>query len=228
MANKKTTQTTEQSQPAEPTNPSVTEVAAPTRGVLVDVHKGDQLRIEDRDGSTATFACTMTVTKVGKDRVYCGSTAFCKDNGQKIGGNDHMFGIPAGQEGKGASKPEKTAKTKAPDKPEKKLSALDATSKVLVEAGQPMNCQDLIKAMAEKGYWTSSGGKTPHATLYAAILREITTKGADARVTKENCPKAIPACLTPCNREEFVAVLPGSERDRAVNSTGAVNPRVQL
>jgi hypothetical protein len=47
-----------------------------------------------------------------------------------------------------------------------------------------MNCQDLVKGMAEKGYWTSPGGLTPHATLYSAILRELKAKGADARFRK--------------------------------------------
>ena len=42
----------------------------------------------------------------------------------------------------------------------------------------------MIKAMAEKGYWTSPGGKTPAATLYSAILRELQTKGKDARFKK--------------------------------------------
>jgi hypothetical protein len=42
----------------------------------------------------------------------------------------------------------------------------------------------MIKAMGEKGYWTSPGGKTPHATLYSAILREIQNKGNDARFKK--------------------------------------------
>ena len=47
-----------------------------------------------------------------------------------------------------------------------------------------MNCQEMIDAMAAKGYWTSPGGKTPAATLYSAILRELATKGADARFAK--------------------------------------------
>jgi hypothetical protein len=74
---------------------------------------------------------------------------------------------------------------KAEKKPKghKKLSALDAAAKVLAEAGQPMNCQEMISAMARKGYWTSPGGKTPAATLYSAILRELTVKG-DARFVK--------------------------------------------
>jgi hypothetical protein len=55
---------------------------------------------------------------------------------------------------------------------------------VLEEAGQPMNCQELIKAMAAKGFWTSPAGRTPAATLYSAILRELKTKGSQARFQK--------------------------------------------
>ena len=32
---------------------------------------------------------------------------------------------------------------------------------------EPMNAKEMIEAMAAKGYWTSPGGKTPHATLYS-------------------------------------------------------------
>jgi len=55
---------------------------------------------------------------------------------------------------------------------------------VLSETGQAMTCQELIAAMSAKGYWTSPGGKTPQATLYSAILREITTKGTNSRFRK--------------------------------------------
>ena len=55
---------------------------------------------------------------------------------------------------------------------------------MLAEAKEPMTCQEMIKVMADKGYWTSPGGKTPDATLYSALQREITTKGAQARFVK--------------------------------------------
>ena len=77
----------------------------------------------------------------------------------------------------------KPAKTKAEAKP-KKLGCLDAAAKVLGETGQAMTCQEMIDAMATKGYWTSPNGKTPAGTLYAAILREITTKAKESRFTK--------------------------------------------
>jgi hypothetical protein len=79
--------------------------------------------------------------------------------------------------------PPKVAKPDPEPKP-KKLSALDAAAKVLVESTQPMTTREMIDAIATKGYWTSPGGKTPHATLYSAILREITAKGAAARFAK--------------------------------------------
>jgi hypothetical protein len=66
----------------------------------------------------------------------------------------------------------------------RKLSALDAAAKVLGEAGTPMNCKQLIETMAAKGYWTTPGGRTPSATLYSAILKEVTTKGKESRFVK--------------------------------------------
>jgi hypothetical protein len=72
----------------------------------------------------------------------------------------------------------------AEDGKEKKLSALDAAAKVLAETDTAMTCQELISAMAAKGYWSSPGGRTPQSTLYSAMLREITTKGANSRFQK--------------------------------------------
>ena len=47
-----------------------------------------------------------------------------------------------------------------------------------------MNCRELLKTIAEIGYWTSPGGKTPWATLYSAMVREMGAKGKDARFKK--------------------------------------------
>jgi hypothetical protein len=78
-------------------------------------------------------------------------------------------------------------KKKATDKsatPAKKTSQIQAALQVLAMSKEPMNCQAMVEAMSAQGLWTSPGGKTPHATLYAAILREINTKGNDARFRK--------------------------------------------
>ena len=74
----------------------------------------------------------------------------------------------------------KTGKEKKP----KRVSALAAAAQVLAKAGTAMRAKELIAAMAEQGLWKSPGGKTPHATLYAAMLREIGAKGGAARFTK--------------------------------------------
>jgi HB1, ASXL, restriction endonuclease HTH domain len=77
----------------------------------------------------------------------------------------------------------KTPKAAKPAKP-KKVSALDTAARVLTESGTPMTTKEMVEAMAAKGYWTSPGGQTPHATLYSAILRELAAKGKDARFKK--------------------------------------------
>ena len=66
----------------------------------------------------------------------------------------------------------------------KKYSALDAAVLVLRASGQPLSCPELIAHMTAKGYWTSPKGKTPSATLYAALLRELKRKGDAARFVK--------------------------------------------
>jgi hypothetical protein len=46
-----------------------------------------------------------------------------------------------------------------------------------------MRCKGIVEQAIAKGLWSTSG-KTPHATLYAAIIREIADKGKDARFEK--------------------------------------------
>ena len=82
-------------------------------------------------------------------------------------------------------KPNKPKRAKAAKEPKaKRVSGLDAAAKVLAESGQPMTAKELVEAAAAKGLWKSPGGKTPHATVYSAILREIATKGAESRFKK--------------------------------------------
>lgn len=73
---------------------------------------------------------------------------------------------------------------KATKKSDGKMSAIDAAAKVLAESGTAMTTAEMILAMSLKGYWTSPGGKTPAATLYSSILREVATKGEQARFVK--------------------------------------------
>jgi len=75
---------------------------------------------------------------------------------------------------------------KARKKAERKdgtMSGLDAAAKVLADAGGPLNCKTIVERAIEKGLW-KSGGKTPSATVYAAIIREIAKKGDASRFSK--------------------------------------------
>lgn len=74
--------------------------------------------------------------------------------------------------------------TKSKKSNAKKLSQIDAAIQVLTKGGEPMNCKAMVAAMQKQRLWKSPGGATPDATLYASILREIKTRGKDARFKK--------------------------------------------
>lgn len=82
---------------------------------------------------------------------------------------------------KKATKPAKAAKPAKEAKP-KKLSCLDAAAQIIGK--DPVGCADLIAEMAQRKLWTSPNGKTPEASLYAAIIREISAKKSEARFRK--------------------------------------------
>jgi hypothetical protein len=97
---------------------------------------------------------------------------------------------PVGDVGTGAATSPKAAdepkvKTKrAKGEPRaKRPSGLDAAATVLAEAGTPLNTKEMVERMLATGMWTT-GGKTPAATIYAAIIREIAAKGDQARFRK--------------------------------------------
>jgi hypothetical protein len=140
---------------------------------------------------SARFNPDEEVSVVGKNVVRANRSK----SGKKAPGKGKGETKPKAEqaEGKGAKlepekgKPEHDKATKVKARKatgEKKMSALDAAAKVLGESGLAMNCQEMIKAMSEKGYWQSPGGLTPHATLYSAILRELKAKGGEARFRK--------------------------------------------
>ena len=129
------------------------------------------LKDEENDMSkTATKAKKTTKPKGAKAKAI-----------EKTLANDPALGL--------VTKEPKTARKPTASKPAKsdgKLGCLDAAAKVLGEKKEPMTTKEMIEAMAAKGYWSSPNGQTPAATLYSAILREIKTKGKDARFKKQD------------------------------------------
>ncbi len=85
----------------------------------------------------------------------------------------------------GATKPKAATRAKRPAKDAKprKVSLMDAAVMILGKAKEPMSAQAIVDAVAEQGLWKGEG-KTPHATLYAAMIREIAKKGKASRFTK--------------------------------------------
>lgn len=76
------------------------------------------------------------------------------------------------------------AARKGATKPDARLSALDAAAQVLAKSGKPMRAGELIAELEAKGLWRSPGGKTPAATLYSSMIREIAVKGTSSRFKK--------------------------------------------
>ena len=84
---------------------------------------------------------------------------------------------------KGSQKPRKADTGERGPKVAKRPSGLDAAAKILAQAGKPMSCKAIGDQMLAKGLWKTKG-KTPEATIYAAIIREIAAKGDKARFRK--------------------------------------------
>ncbi len=111
-----------------------------------------------------------------------------KANTKKVQGSTAAkpkHSAPKGKSGTGGkvTATDKTTKAaEAPAKP-KRTSGLDAAAHVLAEAGGAMGSRQIVDVMLAKGIWKTSG-KTPHATIYAAIIREIQKKGSQSRFEK--------------------------------------------
>ncbi|MEO0513474.1 MAG: winged helix-turn-helix domain-containing protein [Planctomycetota bacterium] len=69
-------------------------------------------------------------------------------------------------------------------KADRKPSGLDLAAKVLADAGEPLKAKQIAERAIAAGWKTN--GKTPEATLYAAMTREIAKKGDAARFRKDD------------------------------------------
>ena len=156
--------------------------------------------------TTAPTAADATRAAVGRDGAKGGKRAKAAGSGAGAGSkrgarkSDRLAGgkqdheVPSEKEvasdanlmAAAKGKKAKAPKDPTPAKPKtpRRMSALDAASKVLAASDAPMRAKEMIAVMESKGLWTSPGGKTPEATLYAAIIREIAAKGTKARFRK--------------------------------------------
>lgn len=154
-------------------------------------------RLEREERGETTPAGTATTTAHGA------ATVPTPDNGAPSANAAHAPTSPGTNEadetakkrhvGPGGKRMPKPAKEPKP----KKVSALDAAATVLRDEAKPMRAVDLITQMEERGLWKSPGGKTPASTLYAALVREINTKGDASRFRKSDRGMFVAAPVTP-------------------------------
>jgi hypothetical protein len=135
---------------------SAQRLRALVKGATIAAHVGAGGDLSGEAGSSAKAA--SAVPRAGT------SGGKGKKNGKATGGQE-----------KGRTRPA--------DRP---MSALDAAARVLADAGEPMRVKDVVAAAEKKGLWKSKEGKTPEATVCAAIIREIRDKGVGARFVKKD------------------------------------------
>ncbi len=84
-----------------------------------------------------------------------------------------------------ARRPGKAKASASKPTPKKRdgLSGLDAAARVLTDSGKPMRCKEIVERVFARGLW-KTGGKTPAATINAAMIREIRDKGKQSRFRK--------------------------------------------
>jgi hypothetical protein len=143
-----------------------------------------EVEFENEDGTTRRFRASRTHTTTWAPATVV-EPIFTPEDAPSS--QHEEFDMATKQKKAKAPKAKAAKKAKAPkEAKEKKLSAIDAAAQVLAASKEPMNAKEMIEAMAAKGLWTSPGGKTPHATLYSAIIREIATKGKESRFVKKD------------------------------------------
>jgi HB1, ASXL, restriction endonuclease HTH domain len=152
---------------------AVVRLDRPERDVEFTDQDGQTRQFKSRGTHVTSWAPTTVVVPVGFETLNDKENDMLKTTTKKT----KTTKTP---ESKVAAAPAKPAKAKS----DGKLSCLDAAAKVLADKKEPMNTKEMIEAMAAKGLWSSPNGQTPAATLYSAILREIKTKGNDARFVK--------------------------------------------
>jgi len=151
-------------------------------GRAIRIKSAQRLRRPAKGRKTSGEAAEPTAETVAEWRADGGDAHLGEESMPEVPG-EAKDKTKANGKGKAATKKAKAKKANGEPKP-KRVSALDAAAQVLAKAGKPMRAQELIAAMAEQGLWTSPNGRTPHATLYAAMLREVAAKGKDARFAK--------------------------------------------
>ncbi|MBL9032099.1 MAG: winged helix-turn-helix domain-containing protein [Phycisphaerae bacterium] len=164
-----------------------------TTGRSIRVKSAQRLRREVGDKATGGNVAAASATATHAEATPPASDATAANVGELAANGGEVVvtaGSPKPRKSKQAAKAKgnkasdaKTGCAKKDAKP-KRTSALDAAATVLAASKEPLNCKQIVAEMEAKGLWRSPGGRTPQATLYAAVIREIAAKGRESRFRK--------------------------------------------
>ena len=143
-------------------------------GIAAADQENARLR-DEREASHKTTCPNCGSTEVDED----GDCAKCREpkvaskkgKGAKKATTSPTSATKGKKKAKGTTKakPKRGAtRAKQGDQRAKRSSGLDAAARVLAESNEPMGVRQIVDVALEKGYW-KSGGKTPWATIYAAV-----------------------------------------------------------
>lgn len=113
---------------------------------------------------------TVATVKVGRNEVTVEVTAVT-EHGWRVKSQSSGKEFEAKRLERIISEPETPV-----EKPEKKLSLLDAAFEVLKTSEFPLNAKEMVAKAIEAGLWLPTAAKTPEQSLYSAIFREIAAK----------------------------------------------------
>jgi len=136
------------------------------------------VEIEHRVNGTLVFQCENI--KTGKPMTIADADRFRKE----IKDEKAKPTEPGNTKAKEQTDATETKKERGKGgKPSGKMSALDAAHEILKEQGREMNVKEITDIAISSGKW-SPGGKTPTATLSAAVQMDIIKKGDGSRFVK--------------------------------------------
>jgi hypothetical protein len=159
------------------------------------VHKADQenARLAEERGKSAD-GMTASERAMAKSAPKAKKTAKATKQAKKAPKRDTGKRRGTSRKKAGVSKADavNTAMQAVAKAKKKRHSLLDLAATVLAEAGAAMTCKEMVEKVLAGGQWTTKG-KTPAATLYSAILREMQKKGQQARFRKVERGKFVAA-----------------------------------
>ncbi|HUX01379.1 MAG TPA: winged helix-turn-helix domain-containing protein [Phycisphaerae bacterium] len=134
----------------------------------------DRMTASERAMSAAAPAVVAELAKKARAKPGVAATVAAVEKG------DLTKGVTVPTARRKRPTPRATPKVKAKGKGR---SGLDAAVAVLAKADGPLGAQAIVDLALKRELW-STKGKTPAATIYAAMIREIASKGSACRFRK--------------------------------------------